>query len=71
MSIVLAKLLIDARALNQYECNRKFSMGLYLDRFEKILNCANDDDALTITAQENADTATILIESPNHKKASS
>lgn len=49
----------------EFHCVRNFSMGLNLADVENFLNLANVEDALMITAQDNSDTATFTIESPN------
>lgn len=43
-------------------------MGMNLASMAKILKCANNDDTLTMKAQDNADTVTFMFESPNQEK---
>lgn len=45
-------------------------MGMNLASMAKILKCANNDDTLTMKAQDNADTVTFMFESPNQEKVS-
>lgn len=43
-------------------------MGMNLASMAKILKCANNDDTLTMKAQDNADTVTFMFESQNQEK---
>lgn len=45
-------------------------MGMNLASMAKILKCANNDDTLTMKAQDHADTVTFMFESPNQEKVS-
>lgn len=45
-------------------------MGMNLGSMAKILKCANNDDTVTIKAQDNADTVTFMFESQNQEKVS-
>lgn len=45
-------------------------MGMNLTSMAKILKCANNDDTVTMKAQDNADTVTFMFESQNQEKVS-
>ena len=45
-------------------------MGMNLANMAKILKCANNNDTVTIKAQDNADTVTFMFESQNQEKVS-
>lgn len=45
-------------------------MGMNLANMSKILKCANNNDTVTIKAQDNADTVTFMFESQNQEKVS-
>lgn len=68
--IVLATLKLRNDAFTEFQCDRNLSLGLNLEAIAKVLNCANDEDALTITVLNGADKAIFVIESLNCRKVS-
>ncbi|XP_066357200.1 proliferating cell nuclear antigen-like [Miscanthus floridulus] len=62
-------LLLRAEGFEHYHCNRNLSMGMNLNNMAKMLCCArNDDDIITIKADDGSDTVTFMFESPNQGK---
>ncbi|XP_061389059.1 proliferating cell nuclear antigen-like [Musca vetustissima] len=68
--VSLVSMTLRSDGFDKFRCDRNISMGMNLSSMAKILKCANNDDTVTIKAQDNADTVTFMFESPNHEKVS-
>lgn len=68
--VSLVSLTLRSDGFDKFRCDRNLSMGMNLASMAKILKCANNDDTLTMKAQDNADTVTFMFESPNQEKVS-
>jgi len=68
--VSLVSLTLRCDGFDKYRCDRNLSMGMNLGNMAKILKCANNDDIITMKAQDNADTVTFMFESPNQEKVS-
>ena len=66
----MVSLTLRSDGFDKFRCDRNISMGMNLGSMAKILKCANNDDTVTVKAQDNADTVTFMFESPNHEKVS-
>lgn len=66
--IILTTLKLREDAFIEFQCNQSISLGFNLEVIGKILNCAADEDVLTITTSKDADKATFIIESLNRRK---
>lgn len=61
--IALALLTLRSNGFRKFCCDDKLSLGVNLISLAKVLKCANNDDAITIKAQDDAKTMEITIES--------
>jgi len=68
--VSLVSLSLRSDGFDKYRCDRNLSMGMNLGNLAKILKCANNNDTVTIKAQDNADTVTFMFESQNQEKVS-
>lgn len=68
--VSLVSLNLRSDGFDKYRCDRNLSMGMNLANMSKILKCANNNDTVTIKAQDNADTVTFMFESQNQEKVS-
>ncbi|XP_017471261.1 PREDICTED: proliferating cell nuclear antigen [Rhagoletis zephyria] len=68
--VSLVSLTLRSDGFDKFRCDRNLSMGMNLGSMAKILKCANNDDTVTIKAQDNADTVTFMFESHNQEKVS-
>ncbi|EWM26272.1 hypothetical protein NSK_002771 [Nannochloropsis salina CCMP1776] len=55
---------------DHYRCDRSISLGLNLANLGKILKCAGNDDVVTLKAEDEPDTLTLMFESPNQERIS-
>lgn len=68
--VSLVSLNLRSDGFDTYRCDRNKSMGINLVSMTKILRCAGNDDAITIKADDNADTVTFVFEAPSGDKVS-
>lgn len=68
--VSLVSLNLRSDGFDTYRCDRNLSMGINLTSMSKILKCAGNDDAITLKAEDNADTVTFVFESTNGEKVS-
>jgi len=68
--VSLVSLNLRAEGFENYRCDRNMSMGMNLASLAKILKCSNNDDVVTIKAQDSADVVTFVFESKNGERVS-
>ncbi|XP_017771943.1 PREDICTED: proliferating cell nuclear antigen [Nicrophorus vespilloides] len=68
--VSLVSLTLKSDGFDKYRCDRNITMGMNLASMVKILKCANNDDTVTIKAQDDADTVTFMFESKKQDKIS-
>merc|ERR1719201_2731152 len=61
---------LKAEGFEHYRCDRNMSIGMNLASLSKILKCADNDDVITIKAEDEAEVVTFMFESPNQEKIS-
>merc|ERR1711937_51295 len=68
--VSLVAMQLKADGFEHYRCDRSMSIGMNLASLSKILKCANNDDVITIKAEDEAEVVTFMFESPNQEKIS-
>jgi len=68
--VSLVSLHLRSDGFDKYRCDRNVSLGMNLASMAKIMKCANNDDIVTIKAQDDADTVTFMFENTNQEKVS-
>ncbi|XP_065168568.1 proliferating cell nuclear antigen-like [Atheta coriaria] len=68
--VSLVSLTLKSDGFDKYRCDRNITMGMNLSSMVKILKCANNDDTVTIKAQDDADMVTFMFESKKQDKIS-
>jgi proliferating cell nuclear antigen len=68
--VSLVSMCLKSTGFDKYRCDRNLSMGINLESMVKIMKCSTNDDIMTIKAQDNADTLTIMFETSNQEKMS-
>ena len=66
--VSLVSLTLRSDGFDKFRCDRNLSMGMNLGSMAKILKCANNDDTVTVKAQDMADTVTFMFKSQKHGK---
>lgn len=68
--VSLVALNLRADGFEKFRCDRNLSMGMNLSSMAKILKCAENNDVITMKAQDDADTVTFVFEANNQEKVS-
>ncbi|KAJ9098751.1 hypothetical protein QFC21_004399 [Naganishia friedmannii] len=63
--VALVTVQLEAGEFDSYRCDRNMPLGVNLGSLTKILRCAKDNDVVTLKASDDADSLTLLFESPN------
>eukprot|EP01105_Mastigella_eilhardi_P006533 TRINITY_DN18072_c0_g1_i1.p1 TRINITY_DN18072_c0_g1~~TRINITY_DN18072_c0_g1_i1.p1 ORF type:complete len:263 (-),score=117.41 TRINITY_DN18072_c0_g1_i1:114-902(-) len=68
--VSLVSLVLRADGFEHFRCDRNLRLGINLTNMAKILKCANNDDAVTMRAEDTPDTVSFLFESHSGDKLS-
>merc|ERR1711990_345172 len=68
--VSLVAMQLKSDGFEHYRCDRDMSIGMNMASLSKILKCANNDDVITIKAEDDAEVVTFMFESPNQEKIS-
>merc|ERR1719494_197387 len=61
---------LSREAFEPYRCDRNLVLGMNMANLSRILRCANNNDILTLKAEDSADNITFIIESLSGEKVS-
>jgi proliferating cell nuclear antigen len=68
--VSLVALLLRADGFDHFRCDRNVSLGINLANMGKVLKCCNNDDTLTLKADEGNDSMTFMFENQNADRIS-
>ncbi|EMG48323.1 Proliferating cell nuclear antigen [Candida maltosa Xu316] len=68
--VLLVSLLISQSSFSEYRCDREVTLGVDLESFGKIIKSANNDDYLTLLAEDSPDTLMTIFEEKKKEKIS-
>jgi len=68
--VALVALLLRPDGFDPYRCDRSLSLGINFATLGKIIRCANNNDILTIKADEEGDILSLTFDSPNADRTS-
>jgi len=68
--VSLVSMFLRSEGFQHYRCDRNLSMGMNLNAVSKLLKCADNNDVVTIKADDAGDSATFLFEAPDQTKLS-
>jgi len=68
--VSLVALLLKAEGFEHYRADRNISLGINLSSMSKILKCSDDDDIITLKAEDSGDSVTFMFESPKQTRIS-
>ena len=68
--VCLISLDLSSTGFETYSLPRPFSMGVKMANLSKILKCANNDDSVTLRADEEGDVLSLAFEAPGGGRAS-
>merc|ERR1711935_1113639 len=62
--------LLRADGFDHFRCDRNISLGINLGSMGKVLKCCNNDDIVTLKAEDNADAMTFMFENQSQDRIS-
>lgn len=68
--VLLVSLLVGQMAFNSYRCDRDVTLGIELENFSKIIKCGDNDDFLSLLAENDPDKITVIFEDKKKEKVS-
>lgn len=68
--VALVSLLLKSELFTNYRCDENLALGLNLNSMSKILKCATNEDIITIKANDDPDTLSLVFESPKKDRVS-
>jgi len=68
--VSLVGLLLRADGFDHFRCDRNISLGINLGSMGKVLKCCNNDDIVTLKAEDNADAMTFMFENQSQDRIS-
>ncbi|KAI9770300.1 MAG: proliferating cell nuclear antigen [Geoglossum simile] len=68
--VALVSMLLKAEAFSPYRCDRNLALGINLASLTKVLRCAQNDDILTLKAEDSPDIVGLTFESSESDRLS-
>lgn len=68
--VLLVSLLVGQSAFSEYRCDRDITLGIDLELFSKVLRCGNNEDFLTILAEDKPDSVMTIFEDKKKDRVS-
>jgi proliferating cell nuclear antigen len=68
--VALVSMLLRSEGFDPYRCDRNVALGVNLNSFAKVLRSAQNDDIITIKAENTSDTLNLVFESPKQEQMS-
>ena len=62
--VSLCALMLGVDGFDHYRCDRSLSLGMSMRTISKVMECAGNDDAVTIKANDDPDSLTIMFKNP-------
>ncbi|KAI3402612.1 POL30 [Candida oxycetoniae] len=68
--VLLVSLLVGQTAFSEYRCDRDVTLGIDLDSFAKIIKCGQNEDYLTLLAEDSPDSVMTIFEDKKKERVS-
>lgn len=68
--VTLVILQMRAAGFENYRCDRTLPIGINMSSLSKIIKCGNNEDTLTLKANDDGETLSVVFESPKGDKVS-
>lgn len=66
-NVVLVVFQLKAAGFDSYRCDRSIALGVAMTSLSKIMKCGSAEDAVTLKAEDSAETIGVMFEEPNGK----
>ena len=61
--VALVSMMLKAESFSPFRCDRNVALGINLNSFQKVLRCAQNEDILTLKAEDSPDVVNMMFES--------
>ncbi len=68
--VLLVSLLIGAGSFSEYRCDRDITLGIDVKSFSKIIRCGANEDYLTLIAEDNPSSVSLIFEDKTKDRTS-
>jgi proliferating cell nuclear antigen len=68
--VALVSMLLKAESFAPFRCDRNIALGINLTSLTKVLRAAQNEDVLTLKAEDSRDSLNLLFESSNNDRVS-
>lgn len=68
--VSLVSLVLRSEGFDRFRADRNMALGVNFVSLSKILKCANNEDCITLKAEESEDTVTFMFENKDQDKIS-
>lgn len=68
--VALVSMLLSANAFSPFRCDRNIALGINLNSLTKVLRCAQNNDILTLKAEDSPDVVNLVFESSTSDRIS-
>jgi proliferating cell nuclear antigen len=68
--VALVSMMLKSEAFDPFRCDRNIALGINLGSLTKVLRAAQNDDQLTVRAEDAPDVVNLVFESPNTERIS-
>ena len=68
--VALVSMMLKAESFSPFRCDRNIALGINLSSLMKVLRCAQNEDILTLKAQDAPDVVNLLFESSESDRLS-
>lgn len=68
--VALITMMLRSDGFEHYRCDTSRTLGISVANLAKVLKCAGNDDVVTLRAQDDADTFSLIFESPKADRIS-
>jgi proliferating cell nuclear antigen len=68
--VALVSMQLKNEVFNPYRCDRNIALGINLTSLTKVLRCAQNEDILTLKADDAPDTLNLVFENPENDRIS-
>lgn len=68
--VALVSMMLKAESFSPYRCDRNIALGINLNSLTKVLRCANNEDVLTLKAEDAPDAVNLVFENAGNDRIS-
>ena len=68
--VALVAMLLSADGFSIYRCDRNIALGINLNSLTKVLRCAQNEDMITLKAEDTVDSLHLVFESTENDRIS-